>query len=123
MINTSDAAQRQHQQHNPSRNRSPRREPPTSTNVVLGLATWRSGVAPRWTGLLWIIGTLVFYVFGAFLGMATTGASLPTQPAGALLLAISSGWIAWAAIRSRSRQGSTAADRPTDRTSPSSREV
>jgi hypothetical protein len=48
-------------------------------NIVLGVAIWRSGVLSRWTGLLWITGTLVFYVFGAFLGMATTGASLPTN--------------------------------------------
>ena len=40
-------------------------------------------------------------VLGAALGMATTGASLPTQPVGAALLAISGAWIAWAALRSQ----------------------
>ena len=70
-------------------------------NLILGVAIWRSGVLPKWAGLLWIIGTLVFYVFGAFLGMATTGASLPTQPVGAVLMTISSAWIAWAVLRSR----------------------
>ena len=68
-------------------------------NVLLGVAIWRSGRLPRWTGLVWIVGTLVFYVLGAALGMATTGASLPTQPVGAVLLAIAGAGIAWALIR------------------------
>jgi hypothetical protein len=73
-------------------------------NTVLGLAIWRSDVLAKWTGLLWIIGTLVFYVLGAFLGMATTGASLPTQPVGAVLMAISSASIALTMLRSRATQ-------------------
>ena len=70
-------------------------------NTILGVAIWRSGTLPRWAGLIWIVGTLIFYVLGAALGMATTGASLPTQPVGAALLAISGAWIAWAALRSQ----------------------
>jgi hypothetical protein len=70
-------------------------------NTILGVAIWRSGTLPRWAGLIWIVGTLVFYVLGAALGMATTGASLPTQPVGGALLAISGAWIAWAALRSQ----------------------
>ena len=69
-------------------------------SVILGLAIWRSGVLPRWAGLIWIAAALVFYAFGAFLGLATTGASLPTQPGGGLLMAVSSGWIAWSVLRS-----------------------
>ena len=65
-------------------------------NVLLGVAIWRSGRLPRWAGLVWIAGTLVCY--GA-LGMATTGANLPTQPIGAVLLAIAGAWIASAVIR------------------------
>ena len=83
-------------------------------NIVLGVAIWRSGVLSKWAGLLWITGTLAFYVFGAFLGMATTNASLPTQPVGAGLLAISGAWITWTVLRSRTAQGSTAAHRPSD---------
>jgi hypothetical protein len=83
-------------------------------NIILGLAIWRSGVFARWAGLLWIIGTLVFYVLGAFLGMATTGASLPTQPVGALLIAISSGWIVWTVLSSRATQPPTNPHRPAD---------
>ena len=79
-------------------------------NVVLGLAIWRSGVLPRWAGLIWIAAALVFYAFGAFLGLATTGASLPTQPGGGLLMAVSSGWIAWSVLRSRAAPGRTERD-------------
>jgi hypothetical protein len=68
-------------------------------NTLLGVAVWRSGVLPRWAGAIWIAGTGIFYVLGAALGMATTGAALPTQPVGALLLTISSGWIAWTVLR------------------------
>ena len=68
-------------------------------NVLLGVAVWRSGTLPRWAGGLWIAGWVVFVVLGAALGMATTGASLPTQPVGAALMAISGAGIAWAATR------------------------
>lgn len=70
-------------------------------NVLLGVAVWRSGTLPRWAGALWIAAAFIFYVLGAVLGMATTGASLPTQPVGAALMALSGGWIAWAALRHR----------------------
>jgi hypothetical protein len=70
-------------------------------NTILGVAIWRSGTLPRWAGVIWVVATFIFYVLGAALGMATTGASLPTQPVGAALMAISGAWIAWAATRSR----------------------
>jgi hypothetical protein len=79
-------------------------------NIVLGVAIWRSHVLPKWAGLLWITGTLVFYVFGAFLGMATTNASLPTQPVGAGLLAFSSAWIASTTFRAKAAQPLAEAD-------------
>ncbi|HEX6758580.1 MAG TPA: hypothetical protein VF086_09250 [Propionibacteriaceae bacterium] len=69
-------------------------------NTILGVAIWRSGTLPRWAGVIWVVATLIFYVLGAALGMATTGASLPTQPVGAALMAISGARIAWAATRS-----------------------
>ncbi len=83
-------------------------------NTVLGVAIWRSRVLPKWAGLLWITGTLVFYIFGAILGMATINASLPTQPIGAAVLAISSAWITWTVLRSRTTHGPTAPHLPTD---------
>ena len=76
-----------------------------SGNTILGLAIWRSGVLPKWAGVMWIAAAVIFYVLGAFLGMATTGASLPTQPVGALLMTVSSAWIAWTVLRSRPTQG------------------
>ena len=68
-------------------------------NVLLGVAVWRSGTLPRWAGALWIAAWVLFVVLGAALGMATTGASLPTQPIAAGLMAISGAWIAWVATR------------------------
>jgi hypothetical protein len=77
-------------------------------NAILGVAIWRSGTLPRWAGVIWVAATFIFYVLGAALGMATTGASLPTQPVGAALMAISGGWIAYAALRSPLSAPSTA---------------
>lgn len=63
-------------------------------NVLLGVAVWRSHVLPRWAGALWAAGAVLFYVLGVVLGLATTGGSLPTQTAGASLMAVAGGWIA-----------------------------
>lgn len=68
-------------------------------NILLGIAVWRSHVLPRWAGALWAAGAVLFYVLGVVLGLVTTGASLPTQTAGALLMAVAGGWIAWSASR------------------------
>ncbi|WP_226759773.1 hypothetical protein [Arthrobacter sp. SO3] len=68
-------------------------------NVLLGIAVWRSHVLPRWAGALWAAGAVFFYVLGVVLGLATTGASLPTQTAGAVLMAVAGGWIAWGGPR------------------------
>lgn len=86
-------------------------------NVTLGVAAWRSRVLPRWAGVVWALAAVVFYVAGAALGMATTGASLPTQPVGALLMAVSGAAFAWAgrrrtqAARPPRRPASVAANR------------
>lgn len=68
-------------------------------SVLLGVAIWRSRILPRWAGLIWVAGAVLFYVLGVVLGMATTGSSLPTQTAGAALMAAAGGWIAWSATR------------------------
>ena len=70
-------------------------------NVLLGVAVFRSGTLPRSAGTLWVVSVLVFYVLGAVLGIVITGASLPTQPVGALLMAISGGAMAYSALRQR----------------------
>lgn len=68
-------------------------------NLLLAVAIWRSGRLPGWSGLLWGAGTVVFYLLGAVVGLATTGASLPTQPLGAGLLLIAGVAVAWRARR------------------------
>ena len=67
-------------------------------NVLLGVAVFRSGTLSKGAGALWVASVLVFYALGAVLGIFTTGASLPTQPVGALLMAISGGWMAITAM-------------------------
>lgn len=79
-------------------------------NAILSVAIWRSGTLPRWAGVIWAAATLSFYVLGFALGMATTGASLPTQPFGAALLAVAGGWVAWAALRREGLSGRTDVD-------------
>jgi hypothetical protein len=73
-------------------------------NVLLGVAVWRSGTLPKWAGALWVASALMFYVLGAVTGMLTTGASLPTQPVGGLLIAISGAWMAWSVLRGPSAE-------------------
>jgi hypothetical protein len=67
-------------------------------NTLLGVAVFRSGTLPKGAGVLWVASVLVFYALGAVLGIFTTGASLPTQPVGALLMAASGGWMAITAM-------------------------
>src|SRR5829696_9131099 len=81
-------------------------------NVLLGVAVWRSGTLPRWSGAVWVASVLLFYVLGAVLGMATTGSSLLTQPVCGLLLAIGGGWIALSALRRPSAEVAGAGARP-----------
>ncbi len=68
-------------------------------NVLLGVAVWRSGTLPKWSGAIWATSIPTFYVLGALLGIVTTGGSLLTQPLGALLMAIGGGWMAISAMR------------------------
>jgi hypothetical protein len=68
-------------------------------NLLLGIAVWRSRVLPRWAGVLWAAGAVLFYVLGVILGQATTGSSLPTQSAGGLLMGVGAVWMAWEATR------------------------
>ncbi|MHA7264436.1 hypothetical protein ACX80W_14655 [Arthrobacter sp. TMN-37] len=66
--------------------------------VLLGAAIWRSSSLPRGAGALWIAAAVIFYPMGVVLGMVTTGASLPTQPVGAVIAAAAGVWIAWSAL-------------------------
>ncbi len=76
-------------------------------HVLLGIAVWKSKTLPRWSGFLWAAGAAVFYVLGVIPwvvpevmlgvvpGQAGAGGGLLGQTAGALLLAVAGGWIAW----------------------------
>lgn len=63
--------------------------------VLLGAAAWRSRRLPRPAAALWVAGAVLFYALGVVLGQATTGSSLPTQVAGAAVMAVAGGWFAW----------------------------
>ena len=71
-------------------------------NVLLGIAILRSRTLPKWAGAIWIAWAVMFYVAGVLSGFLFTSSSLPTQPIGSLLMAISGGWIAWSVFRQRS---------------------
>ncbi len=68
-------------------------------NVLLGVAVWRSGILPKWSGALWAAAPVLMYVFGLVYAM-TIGAQAtpPTVPAGAVLLAIGGAWMAWSVL-------------------------
>jgi hypothetical protein len=68
-------------------------------NVLLGLAVWRSTTLPKWAGVIWIAWAVVFYVAGVLYGLLVLGSSPPTQPLGAMLMALSGGIIVWGVFR------------------------
>jgi hypothetical protein len=74
-------------------------------NVLLGVAVWRSGMLPRWAGVLWAAAPVLMYPLGIgyalIIGVRSTP---PTVLVGALLIVISGGWIAWSVLRKPSRQ-------------------
>ena len=69
-------------------------------NVLLGVAVWRSGILPKWSGALWAAAPVLMYIFGLVYAM-TIGAQAtpPTVPAGAVLVAISGAWMAYSVLR------------------------
>lgn len=78
-------------------------------SVLLGVAMWRSDIVARGAAILWLVAIVIFYPLGVVLGLATVNATLPTQSIGALLIAISTGWIAWGAFGGRRAQSQVAA--------------
>ena len=86
-------------------------------NMLLGVAVWSSEILPKWAGALWAFAPVLMYVFGLVYAL-TIGAQAtpPTVPAGALVLAISGGWIAWSVLSGPSgaqeAMGATAAAQP-----------
>ena len=74
-------------------------------NVLLGVAVWRSGTLPRWSGALWASGAVFMYplglVYAATIGPQSTP---PTVLVGAALLVIGGGWMALSDLRRPSAQ-------------------
>lgn len=68
-------------------------------NILLGIAIWRSRTLPKWSGAIWIAWAVMFYIAGVLYGLLFVGSSPPTQPVGAVLMAISGGWIVWSIFR------------------------
>ncbi|EYD74947.1 hypothetical protein Rumeso_03459 [Rubellimicrobium mesophilum DSM 19309] len=69
-------------------------------HVLLGVAVWRSGVLPRWSGGLWVAAQVCMYVLGLAYAVATGVQSTPpTVPVGALLAVLGGGWMAWSVLR------------------------
>ena len=63
-------------------------------HILVGVAVWRSGTLPRWTGALWAGANVLMYlslVYGQTIGPASTPF---TVPLGAVVLVISGAWIA-----------------------------
>jgi hypothetical protein len=54
--------------------------------VLLGVALWRAGTLPRWTGPLYAVAVPLISIVGLAVGVA--------QPVGAVLLIVSGTWIA-----------------------------
>ncbi len=84
-------------------------------NVLLGVAVWRSGILPKWSGALWAFAPVLMYIFGMVYAL-TIGAQAtpPTVPAGAVVVVISGAWIAWSALSrsSGAQAGGAAAAQP-----------
>jgi hypothetical protein len=74
-------------------------------NVLLGVAVWRSGILPKWSGALWAFAPVLMYIFGLVYAL-TIGANAtpPTVPAGAVVIVISGAWMAWSVLRQPSAQ-------------------
>jgi hypothetical protein len=84
-------------------------------NVLLGVAVWRSGILPKWSGALWAFAPVLMYIFGIAYAL-TLGAQAtpPTVPAGAVVVVIGGAWIAWSALSrsSGAQAGGAAAAQP-----------
>ncbi len=69
-------------------------------NLLMGVAVWRSGVLPRWTGALWGAAPVLMYVLGLAAAMLTGSQSTPpTVPLGALVMVVGGAGMAWSVLR------------------------
>ncbi len=69
-------------------------------HVLLGVAVWRSGVLPKWSGALWVAAQVFMYVLGLAYAVAVGVQSTPpTVPIGALVAVAGGAWMAWSVLR------------------------
>jgi len=69
-------------------------------NIILGIAIWRSGMLPKWTGALWAAAPLLMYVFGIIYALVIGVQSTPpTVPLGAALIVVAGSAILWRSYR------------------------
>lgn len=74
-------------------------------HVLLGVAVWRSGVLPKWSGALWIAAQVFMYVLGLAYAVAVGVQSTPpTVPIGALLAVAGGAWMALSVLRQAVRR-------------------
>ena len=74
-------------------------------HVLLGVAVWRSGVLPKWSGALWIAAQVLMYVLGLAYAVAVGVQSTPpTVPIGALLAVAGGAWMALSVLRQADRR-------------------
>jgi hypothetical protein len=74
-------------------------------NGLLGVAVWRSGTLPRWSGALWVAGSAL-PVLGMLYALLPIGADATpaTVPAGMVLLVVGGAWMAYSVLRRPSAQ-------------------
>ena len=67
-------------------------------NILLGVAVWRSGRLPRWSGALWAAAHVLLYVSQGYAATVGPKSTPFTVPLGAMLIAISGAWMAWSVL-------------------------
>lgn len=63
-------------------------------NILLGVAIWRSGTLPKWTGALWAGAHVLMYVSQGYAATVGAKSTPPTVLVGAVLVVISGAWMA-----------------------------
>jgi hypothetical protein len=82
-------------------------------NALLGVAVWRSGTLPRWSGALWVAGSAL-PLLGQIYIMLPIGADStpPTVPVGMALLVVGGAWMAYSVLRRPSAQAAGVGAQP-----------
>lgn len=71
-------------------------------NLLLGVAVWRSGMLPRWSGALLAAAAVFMLPLGLLYALVIPSAAQSTPPtvlAGTLLIVAGGAWMAWSVLR------------------------